>query len=269
MKIKQMVQTMAIAGTLGVAAHAELINVQFGCTLTSGCLGGVQTHQYAGAAVVGSTGDYWNLVDGNTSGPGLGANGAAAPGETLLNSASGAAGLAGNAKVTWTADNMYNSTATNSAFGIASYANQANLANLMDSYLTNENGSRMVSFSGLKTNTQYQLIAIAQGNGPIGDHVRVVGFSAVGGSGSTANASLVAGTTTNTFIQNNNYSILNVNSGSTGSIVLTWTKTTADEADLNGIQLSDVTATPEPSSIWLGIGGMATMLGLQRRRRNA
>ncbi len=40
MKIKQTVLTMAIAGALGVPAHAELINVQFGCTLTNGCIGG-------------------------------------------------------------------------------------------------------------------------------------------------------------------------------------------------------------------------------------
>ncbi len=154
--------------------------------------------------MVGSSGDYWNLVDGNPIGTGYGNVGAVPPGETLLNSASGAAGLAGNAKVTWTSDGLFNSTT--GAFGTPSYFTPGNLANLMDSYLTNTNGSKTVSFSGLLANTNYELIAISQGNGPVGDQ---------------------------------------------------------------GIQLSSVTATPEPSSIWLGIGGMATLLGWQRRRRNA
>ncbi len=73
---------------------------------------------------------------------------------------------------------MVQTMAIAGTLGVAAHAeltNQGNLAKLMDSCLTNENGNRAVSFSGLKTNTQYQLIAISQGNSSIGDHVRVVG----------------------------------------------------------------------------------------------
>ncbi len=183
---------------------------------------------YTGAAVVGNAGDVWNRM-GNSGGTGV-----------ALVSPTGAST---SVKITWMSQIWDGS---GSGFLGGPYAN------LMRSYLaTYSSGS--LALSGLAPDTDYALYLYSQGD--FAATGRKTGFTVNGLSDVTTAAQANA----STFINDQNYLVMNVVSDSFGVLNIAY-NTVTSEADLNGLQLVSV---PEPATMsLLALGGIA----LIRRR---
>jgi hypothetical protein len=209
------------------SARAQLIDVNF----YSAGFGGSAA---SGAAVVGTATDQWNGIaaDSGFGGPInlVDANGNATFVTLSYNSPSGGAVVSANANI------------------------QPN-ASLMYDYLFNNNGSGItVTLGGLAASTPYDLyIYLASNDG--------------GGSARAANvtANLASGTATGnpetSFINGDNYLLLDVTSSALGTINIAETDAlanTSGEVDMNGLQ---ITSVPEPSTLFLFVvGGLGLIL---------
>ena len=224
----------ALAGTQ--AARAAPIDVQFSGTFSYVC--GYPCAYYSplqtGAAVVGSAGDQWNEFFAS-----------AASNQALLDTSGGTTGVT----LTFAANGAYTSAPTYDAFQGTPWAN------LMLGYLVN---NISMTLSGLTPGGSYDMYVYAQGdNNSAG---RAIGLTATGGSTATATQ-----TNTNTFIQNNNYVLLQPIADAFGTIFIQQFSGTG-ETNVNGFQLVSIDV-PEPAGATvLGIA-LLGLAGLTRKFR--
>ena len=217
---------LALLGTAPSTPAQSLINVQFN---TSG-------HQQTGAAVIGQSGDYWNLL---TTGSGE---------SSLMDSQDASSGVS----FTWAAQGLEGGGVFSDGYSGGSYAN------LMGGYLYNGSGSQTMSFANLPADDSYTLYIYTQGDsGSSGREASVT-------DSGTTYTTIPTVATANTFIAGQNYlEITGVTDGS-GNLQFTY-QAAVDEADINGIQLS-ITSVPEPSMLALaGLGGLGLLLFRQRK----
>ena len=179
-----------------ITSHLILYDIQF----SSGT-------QQTGAAVIGSSGDYWNL----------------------MNSASGSASLqdsennSSSVSITWSANGIYNFSST---FGGGDAA-------LMGGYIY-ASSSHGISFSGLPANQSYTLYIYSQSDGS----GRELSVTVNGTTYITAPSAFPT-----CFIAGQNYLTISGLTDGGGNISFTY-DSAAGEADLNGIQLSVGNAAP-------------------------
>ena len=182
---------VALLGVQSVQASSTLYNIQF----SNGA------HQ-TGAAIIGSSGDYWNLMT------------TAAGSSILLNSEDSSSAVS----IFWSADGIYHYS---SSFGGGN-------APLMGGYIY-ANSSYDINFIGLPANKPYTLYIYSQSDGS----GRELSVTADG----TTYTATPSGFQTY-FIAGQNYlTITGVTDGS-GNLSFTY-NVAAGEADLNGIQLSE------------------------------
>jgi hypothetical protein len=241
--------TLAIAFTsLGSPSYAStLFDVQFGCTAGSACqinanASDTNTQQQTGAAVIGSAGDFWNLVSGDG---GLGATGTDVP---LLDTN----GLATAATVSWTSSAEFTRGLPQDpvAFDSTPYEN------LMSGYLA-EGGTGSITISGLVAGGDYDLYLYTQGD--VNATGRQTTFTVNGGSPVTTSPGSASA---DTFISGQNYVLFDVAANAGGDISVVYSNF-AGEADVNGFQLA---AVPEPSAVILVLTGLLAVACFARKR---
>jgi hypothetical protein len=220
-----------------------LIDVQFGCTAGAACNGAnASSAQQTGAALIGNPGDVWNLVSGNG---GLGTTGSNVP---LVDST----GVLTSATVSWTSLlDWVVIPGEESGFGSTPDAN------LMSAYIVSK-GYDTITIDGLTPNAHYALYVIMQAG--VFSTGRQAAVSVNGGPPVVAapmdqNAS--------TFISGQNYEAFDTSADGLGKVTILYSSHTG-EADINGFQLSQ---SPEPSGLYLGIAGLAAVITLRRRVR--
>lgn len=215
----------------GVKSRAEVVtNLQFG---------NGSTPQYQGAAVVGASGDRWNLVQ-------------TLPGSTarsLNNTAGTSSGLTLTSTTVGTASGFWNGNP----------GSWGTYANLMSGYLigkaTSDNGTKL-TVSGLNSSTVYDVYIYSQVNDA--NYNQFFSLSAQINGGATQ---AIQGNSTNyllnTFVQNRNYLKFSGITGSTTMDIDYWRSTNSPEGVINGIQIYAV--VPEPGTLLLG--GIAAACG--------
>lgn len=232
-KIRQDVAVLILATLLfSTAAHATLVDVQF--MSPGGGPQGTAGTQFSGAALVGSAGDQWNIIE----------------------SASGSSPLITSAGSASAVSLSYSATVV---YGLASFQEKflgTPYANLMQSFLVSHNGEApmTLTFSGLSPGEPYALYVYGQSaSTSYGETVTV--------NGATQTA---LQTNASSFIENDNYLLFQGLANASGDIAINDVTAPGElEADLNGLQLDLV---PEPASFaLLGVGILA--LSLVRRRR--
>ncbi len=221
-----------VAAMMSPLAHGQLIDAAFG--------NGNATP--TGAAVIGQSGDQWNVfnVSNGTYGP------------FGLNDTNG---NATGVSITYTSEGGI--SPLNTGF-------QPDSA-LMDYYMFNhDSGNIVVSLSGLQDSTAYDLyLYVASGDASNGD--RDLAGTVVGSS--TVNFS-ATGNPKATFSEGDNYLQLAVTSDANGNMVITEGPGVANtgEVDMNGFQLQPSSA-PEPLSF--GLLGVGVVALIRRRARKA
>jgi hypothetical protein len=203
-------------------------NIQFGSATSSPA-----TQAQTGAAVVGNSGDQWNLI---TSFPGTTAR-------ALNNTAGSASGIS------MTSNTPGGSGIYRSATAFATW-NGTGYQNLMSSYTNPSNSSsnkNTLTFTGLNTSTLYDIYVYTSSD-VSGRRIAVD----INGTQQTANASNASLTT---FVLNTNYLRFSNMSFGSGTMTLQYWMA-ANEADMNGIQ---IVAVPEPGTLLLG--GLAAACG--------
>ena len=205
--------TLLLAGV--PAAASTLYNVQFAPSTAN---------RQTGAAVIGASGDYWNMLT--------------AAGTSLLTNS---AGVPSGVSLVWTGSGPFGSSIVNPNFGNGD-------TNLMDGYMYSLS-SGSLSFSSLATNAAFTLYVYSQG-----DSAATGRRISVTGNGTTVtSAAGVAGTTS--FVNGQNYLILSGTTTAGGTLLLTYTNVSG-EADINGLQLLIATVVPPTNAIsWSGIFG--------------
>ncbi len=199
-------------------SSGQLVNVQFGCTAASSCFSfstSASTLPQAGPAVIGGAGDLWNLVSGTG---GLGTAGSNFP-------LTDRAGNPTPITVTWSSDLLFTVGSNPGAFG------STPLANLFSAYLVNLSTTPLaITIAGLVPNAPYSLYMITQGDG--GAPGRSSQFAVNGGAPVTTSP----GADINTFINGQNYVLLNVTADSSGVLNIAYASGSG-EADVEGFQL--------------------------------
>ena len=213
----------------------------------------------SGAAVVGNAGDFWNA-----SPTFFGFVGTETPsGNTGATAPFGAVGLNNSAGVA--SGISYQMTFTNDGFGFnGAFENlgavaAASAANLLGDYafVGGADGGEALNFelSGLTPNTQYNLYVYGNGDSL--------------GQGATWNLNGITKTTafdgTATFDEGGEYALFSFNTGAATTQTFTATELTSGIA-VNGFQLTQPTAIPEPSSTIL-FTCCAAMAVLRRRSK--
>ncbi len=203
-------------------------NIQFGSASPSPA-----TQAQTGAAVVGNSGDQWNLI---TSFPG-------ATARALNNTAGAASGIS------MTSSNPGGGIFYRSAAAFTTWT-PTDYENLMSSYIasTNNSGSKnTLTFTGLNTSTLYDIYVYTSSD--VNNRRIAVDINGTQQTANASNASLT------TFVLNTNYLRFSNMSFGSGTMTLQYW-TAANEADMNGIQ---IVAVPEPGTLLLG--GLAAACG--------
>jgi hypothetical protein len=232
-------------------SYADTVDVQFGCTTypTTSCAvnpAGSITNTLAqtGAAVIGSAGDFWNLVSPATS-P-FNTSGSAS---ALRNTS----GTVTTDSVSWTANGEFTRGLPQNpvAFDSTPYEN------LMSGYLF-EGGTGTITIGGLISGRDYDLYLYTQGD--VNATGRRTTFTVNGGSPFTTSP---GSNSTNTFISGQNFVLFDVAANASGVISVVYSKN-AGEADVNGFQLT--AAVPEPSSVILLLTTLLAVAFVARKR---
>ena len=227
---------LTAAGICGVA-NADLIDVAF---YNSGYGGTLPV----GPAVLGQAGDQWNWIDA--------ANCPSCPGNISLIATTGAGTPA---VLNFTADGAVRSATVGTAPD----------PNLMNNYIfNNTGGSLALSLTGLAPSQTYSVV------------LYVSSFDASGGNrslaGTVSGASVVpfsaTGNPQSTFVNGQNLVELSATSDVTGALTITESDglgNTSGEVDLNGLQVMNSSATPEPG--YTAVLLLGTVAALWRSRR--
>jgi len=225
---------IAVALTLAFASAAQaavIVDVQFNGTPGLG-------NNHSGDAVVGEDGDFWNNL------------GASGTGVALNNPANAASGLA----LTWNSGGAFTTWSISYANGFHS----TDYGKLMDGYLFQSNpAGSLITLSGLSPSTGFTLYLYSEGES--GSSGRRLSINANGVTATTTPANYTVGT----FIENQNYLRLNVNSDSSGILNIAYSGAVG-EANVNGFQLTSV---PEPASMTIVVASALIGLALWRRSR--
>jgi hypothetical protein len=214
-------------------AHATLVDVQF--MSPGGGPQGTAGTQFSGAALIGSAGDQWNVID----------------------SAFGSSSLIASAGSTSAISLSYSATVV---YGLASFQEKflgTPYANLMQSFLVSHNGEApmTLTFSGLSPGEAYALYVYGQSaSTSYGETVTV--------NGATQTA---LQTNAPSFVENDNYLLFRGVANASGNITISDVTASGElEADLNGLQLDLV---PEPASFMLfGVGIVVLSLVCRRHK---
>ena len=233
--------TVVVASLGATSIRADLIDVNF----YSGSFGGGTA---SGAAVVGSSTDTWNGIDGDTASGSM---------DNLVD----VAGNSTSVGISWIAAGAVIPLASNI---------QPN-PSLMFDYLYNtntteiNNGDISVTLSGLMPETQYDLYLYVASN-DASDYDRAVAFtvdSTIGGAGGNPETS---------FIDGENYELLTPTSDNLGDLSITESPqalgliNTSGEVDLNGLQFHPV---PEPASLAFMAMGALPLIYKRRKKTPA
>jgi hypothetical protein len=236
---------LAIGALLPIGLQAQiLIDVQFGGnTFNPSPDAALQT----GAAATGSSGDQWNYVN--------------APARlvygTLTYTGLTTTGL--DLKDTTGASSGVTLKGNGSIVGAFSATPGKLTANLSEGYIVpvGAGGSYTFTFSGLKGGSDYDLYVYS-----VPDTSRQATFSIDG-----KNFKQVGPNSGTAFNDPANYTILSGVADGTGDFTLTADASSDAELDINGFQLSAITASaPEPSTYVLMLGGIAFLILVVRRR---
>lgn len=244
---KQILLTLALAGACSIAAEAETINVQFGCSAGTACAGqtpGASSTQFTGAAATGNAGDYWNMVVGDSS---LGVTTNIVGARNLYNTG----GLGGGvvARLEWNSASHVVVTGTNGTTGT--------YANLFNTYIKDLGTvTSYIRILDLTPSKYYFLYMINQAGKLTGNQVT---YTTNGTVQAQTTATTVASTTS--LVQGTNYQQYTVQADGSGELLINING--GSNAVVNGFQLTD---TPEPGTIGMALGGIA-MVGIGRLRR--
>lgn len=220
-----------VAATASASTSTTLVDVQF-----------AGQNAQSGAAVIGGTGDVWNLI------------GQASPG-TFQGEQLGTTALvtttdqASNYSLFYYSPHAY--TANLNYFAFAGQPD----ANLMQGYLYTFSYIYL-KVSGLSAYQPYSLYLYTQGDDNTAGRVNNLIVNGVTGTTVNSNA--------NSFIHNDNYTIFSGSASAAGGVAIIDYVTTT-EADVNGFQLY-TSSVPEPATwtmLALGVG----IVGATARRR--
>ena len=191
---------LALLGAVAPASAQSLIDIQFNSP----------GYQQTGAAVIGQSGDYWNLL---TAYSGT---------SSLMDSQDASSGIS----FTWAAHGLQGGSSSD-GFSGGSYAN------LMGGYIYNliSNGSQTMSFANLSADASYTLYIYTQGDSVSGGRE-----TSVTDSGTTYTTT-PTDATASTFIAGQNYLEITGTTDGSGNLQFTY-QAAVNEADINGIQLS-------------------------------
>jgi hypothetical protein len=234
----QTLRTLALAGALwSGTAYAALVNIQFGLAANTF----LPTPAYTGAGVFGAAGDWWNPVMGPRVGASPEAN------LPLSDAAHAATGI----ELTYTGITGFYNTAQSA---LPPLMGGTEYANLLDSYAYTT-GTATLTLSGLMAGASYDLVLYA-----ISNSVGRESLFTVGGVTQSvvpaATAGLVAGRTYTDF--------RNLIADADGRLIILVRGN--NEADINGLQLTESVAMPEPGTVTLVAAAM-TLLAWSRVRR--
>ena len=207
-------------------AAADLFNLQFNAP--------GQGNQQTGAAVVGTSGDYWNNLQ--SLGSGL---------QTLWDASSSL----NSVTFSWNSDGAYDTWA--SGFTNTPYSNL--MSGYLYAYSTN---SYDLTFSGLQANSAFSAYIYSQGDDHPNRQLSVTDLVS-----SNNYTTLICNPTLSTFVAGQNYLLINGTTDANGQVKFRYNKASSSEANINGIQLQAL-AVPEPSTyallcISLGVVGYA------------
>ena len=240
--MKRFIYLLLMLGMMSVwnnqQAKAELINIQF---VTEPAL-----QEYSGAAVIGSPGDTWNLIDGSNVGSEV----------SLVNSLNEAiSGATVNSDGIGLGDNSPSSN----GFG------STGTGLLMNQFLVGFDHG--ISFSGLTPNTTYDLYVYSQGAMANENSARL-NVQVNGGSTSTTVPFL---NSDSQFIEGKNFLKLFATTDATGALSIHYSGYDSGVGYINGIQLqSGSSPTPEPGTmILMGIGGLTVVLFRRKKPASA
>jgi len=214
------------------AAFAQLINVNF--TSPSAA-------SYFGAAVVGAAGDHWNAITDFSGTPiaGLKDSDGNTTGVTVSAPAFGWSYQPGNSGFTGTP-----------------------YQELMAGYIFEFNSAasaRTIAFTGLSSNSAYDLYIYSQGDKSAMDRTLNVDVNGAFFSTTASNGNV------SSFIPNQNYLHIHALTDGGGNLSIKYWKVSPPEADINGIQL--VSSVPEPATVVLiGAGGIVA-IAMKRKER--
>lgn len=227
MHIKKKAATLVGCVLASMAVHASLVNVDF-----NSISGGSGT--YSGAAILGSVGDTWNVISGNTSDTTARSN--------LALSESNGAGSA--VAISFSGQTgFYDVGGCGFSLGCGIFSGTP-YQSLMDDYLYSY-GTATVSLSGLTPNGAYRVILYSASNNTSRDTVFNV-------NGSTRT---VVTPDTN-FVNGDGYGDFTTMADNIGNLSFTFASGQNGEGDLNGLQIQSI---PEPTTFALMGLGLAIM----------
>ena len=194
-----------------------------------------------GAAVIGNSGDQWNLCASAGSGA-----------QTLFDST----GASGSVSISWNANGAYAPLNAPGYYGFYGTADSS----LMDGYIL-ATGSDTITVSGLADFSNYTIDLYTQGDFTSSGRA----LSVTTDLGTYTSSPTVA--TASTFVEGQNYLVVSAETDASGTLDLTYAPTAGGEADVNGLQITGASPVPEPSSFALvGLGGFLAWLNLKRRK---
>ena len=239
--MRKIISLLAIGAAMlySGSANAALYNIEFNGYPDPGTIAR-PSQQYSGkGAVLGATGDYWNIETGISSGP-----------TALLDSKKNSSGI--SFAYSGTAAGNIGPTSPSNGFNGTPYAK------LMSDYISVQPGhTGLLIFNGLKSGVTYTLYVYSQGVVGSNNGLIVNGVSAI-----TNNAGASSFDATNLYVTSFTAS------GTSKTITFDDPGTNSRSRGLiNGLQLS--TPVPEPSSVALvGIGGLL-LVAFQLKRSGA